>query len=94
MVRLDFLIPGARLAFTKLRQTFIKALILHHFDLECHIWVETNILGYAIGGIFSELILEGRWHLVVFFSCKIIPAETRYEAHDNELLAIVKTFKT
>ncbi len=28
-----------------------------------------------------------------FFSKKMIPAETRYETHDNELLAIVEVFK-
>ena len=38
-VELDFLTPRARLAFTKLRQVFVKAQILHHFDLECHIRV-------------------------------------------------------
>ena len=32
---LDFLIPGAKLAFTKWRQAFIKAAIFHHFDPEC-----------------------------------------------------------
>ena len=31
-VGLDFLTPGAKLAFTELRQAFLKALILHHFD--------------------------------------------------------------
>ena len=36
-IGLDFLTLGARLAFTKLRQAFVKALILHHFDPECHI---------------------------------------------------------
>ena len=34
---LNFLTPGAKLAFTKLRQVFFKAPILHHFDPECHI---------------------------------------------------------
>ena len=33
----DFLIPRARLAFTKLRQVFVKAPILYHFDPERHI---------------------------------------------------------
>ena len=33
----DFLTPGARLAFTELRQAFVKALILHHFDPERHL---------------------------------------------------------
>ncbi len=35
----------------------------------------------------------GQWHLITFFSWKIIPAETRYKNHDQELLAIVKAFK-
>ena len=31
-VRSDFFTLGAKLAFTELRQAFLKALILHHFD--------------------------------------------------------------
>ena len=34
---LDFLTLGAKLAFTKLKQIFLKVLILHHFDLEYYI---------------------------------------------------------
>ena len=94
MVRSDFLTPGAKLAFTELRQAFLKAPILYHFDPERHIWIETDASGYAIGGILSQLTSEGRWHPVAFFSRKIIPAETRYETHNGELLAIVEAFKT
>ena len=92
----DFLTSGARKAFTELRQAFIKAPILHHFDLKCHIRVETDASGYAIGGVLSQLTSDdlGRWHPVAFFSRKMIPAETRYETHDGELLAIVEAFKT
>ena len=50
---LNFLILKVRIAFTKLRQIFVKALILHHLDSEYHIWVETDIPGYTIGGVFS-----------------------------------------
>ena len=95
-VGLDFLTLGAKLAFTKLRQAFLKASILHHFDPERHIRIETDVSGYAIGGVLSQLTLDdsGRWHPVAFFSRKMIPAETRYETHDGELLAIVEAFKT
>ena len=91
-----FLTSGARRAFTKLRQAFIKAPILHHFDPKRHIRVETDASGYAIGGVLSQLTSDdsGRWHPVAFFSRKMIPAETRYETHDGELLAIVEAFKT
>ena len=48
-----FLTPDARRAFTQLKQAFTKALILWHFDPDCHIRIETNAFGYAIGGVFS-----------------------------------------
>ena len=50
-----FLTPGAREAFNQLRQTFTEAPILWHFDPECHIRIETNASGYAIGGVLSQL---------------------------------------
>ena len=48
-----YLIPNARQAFTQLRQTFTKALILQYFNPECHIRIETDALGYAIGSMLS-----------------------------------------
>ena len=54
-VGLKFLTLRAKLAFTKLRQAFFKAPILYHFDPERHIWIETDALGYAIGGVLSQL---------------------------------------
>ena len=53
MLRSDFCTPKARLAFTKLRQVFVKALIFYHFDSEYHIRIETDISGYAIDGVLS-----------------------------------------
>ena len=103
---LNFLTPGAKKAFNRLQLIFTKAPILWHFDLEYYIRIETDILGYVMGGMLSQLVSGtspdgvvtktnlGQWHLVVFFSRKMIPAETRYETHDGKLLAIVKVFKT
>lgn len=53
-----FFTSGAKKAFTKLRQAFIEALILNHFDLEYHIQIETNVSSYDISAIFSQLILN------------------------------------
>ena len=97
---LTFLIPDAREAFNQFRQAFTKAPILQHFDSECHIRIETNASGYAIGEVFSQLTSDhlisdqGQWHLVAYFLRKMIPAKTRYKTHNSELLAIVKAFKT
>ena len=50
-----FLIPGAREAFNQLRQAFTKALIFQHFDLECHIRIETDTSGYTIERVLNQL---------------------------------------
>lgn len=57
----EFLIFRAKLAFDKLRQAFSMVLILHDFDLGYYILIETDVLGYAIGKIFSLLFLD---HLI------------------------------
>ena len=83
----NFLTPGARKTFNRLRLAFIKALNLQYFDLECYIWIETNALGYAIGDLLSklasrtradEIVIKtnlGQCHLIKFFLMKIIQAE-------------------
>ena len=47
----NFLTPNAKKVFNHLRLAFIKAPILQHFDLESHIWIETDASGYAIDGM-------------------------------------------
>ena len=100
-----FLTPDARTTFNCLRLAFTKAPILRHFDPKCHIWIETDASGYAIGGVLSQLVSEtrpdgvitktdlGQWYLIAFFSRKMIPTKTRYETHNGKCLAIVKAFK-
>ena len=55
-----FFTTEARLAFTQLRQAFVKAPILYYFDPKSHIWIETDALGYAIGGVLSQLSSRAR----------------------------------
>ena len=104
--RPSFLTPGARENFNRLWLAFTEALILWHFNPECHIWIKTDALSYAISGVLSQLasgtspdriVIKtnlGQWYPVTFFSRKMIPVETRYETYDSELLAIVEAFKT
>ena len=104
--RPKFLTSDAKTTFNRLQLVFTKAPILWHFDLECHIWIETDALGYAIDSVLSQLAFETRpdgivtktdfdqWHPVAFFSRKIILTETWYETHDSKLLAIIEAFKT
>ena len=105
-VKPSFLTSNARTTFNHLQLIFTQAPILWQFDLEYYIWIETDILGYAISGIFGQqtsrtslnrVVTKANlslWHLVAFFSKKIIPAETWYKTHNSKLFAIVKVFKT
>ena len=98
----SLLTPEARAAFNRLQLAFTEAPILQYFDPECHIRIKTDASGYAIGGVLSQLASGsspdgvvtkadlGQLHPVAFFSRKMISAETCYETHNGELLAIVK----
>ncbi len=50
-----FFTTDAKRAFTELRQAFLEATILNHFDSECYIRIETDASGYAIVGVLSQL---------------------------------------
>lgn len=90
-----FLIFKVKLAFLRLKQAFTKTSILYYFAPQYSIQIKTDASGYAIDGILSQLILEfDQWHLVVFFTWKMILTETRYKTYNKELLAIVKAFKS
>ncbi len=54
----SFLTADVRRAFTELRQSFLEAPILNHFDPERHIRIETDASSYAIGGVLSQLTLD------------------------------------
>lgn len=53
--KIDFFIPRTRLTFINSRQAFIKVPIIHYFDLKYHIYSETDISGYAINKVSSQL---------------------------------------
>lgn len=84
---------AAQKAFTWLKQAFCSSQILAHFDPRMRIRIETDASQFAIAAILSQLQEDGQWRPVAFWSRKLIPAETRYETHDQELLAIVAAFK-
>ena len=79
---------GSSFSTPKARTAFTKALIFWHLDLECHIWIEIDASGYAIGDLLRQLasgtrpdrlVIKtnlGQWHPIAFFSRKIIPAKT------------------
>jgi hypothetical protein len=63
------------------------------------ILLETDASGFAIAAVISQQVTDSEdlskshWHPVAFFSRKMTDAESRYETHDGELLAIVMAFR-
>ena len=89
----DFLTSEARESFRHIKQCFLEAPILSHFDYHRPSRVETDASGGAIGGILAQTDPEGHWHPCAYYSRKLQPAERNYETHDSELLAIVEAFR-
>ena len=67
--------------------------MLAYFDPRKRIHLETDASKFAITAILSQFQEEGQWRPVAFWLRKLIPAETCYKTHDQELLAIVAAFK-
>lgn len=66
---LNFLIPDAILAVTRLRLAITKTLIFHYFDTDSHIRFETNTYSYAISSVISQFIFDFQeWYAILFFS--------------------------
>ena len=79
--------------FILLCKVFTNAPILVHFNSALKIKVETDALNFALTGIISQLLVNGEWHSVAFWSRKMISSESRYETHNQKLLVIVMMFK-
>lgn len=82
----------ARQAFQTIKDAFIGADILRHFDPTLETIMETDASDYAISAILSQYH-EKELRPVAFMSRKMNPAERNYEIHDKELLAIVDAMK-
>ena len=50
-----FLTPVTKETFYSLRQAFTEALILQHYDPECHIRIQTDASSYAMRRVLNQL---------------------------------------
>lgn len=79
-------------AFEQLKMAVTEAPVLRTFDTDLPAVVETDSSGEAISGILSQYH-DGRLHPCAYFSRQMEDAETRYDIHDKELLAIMECLK-
>ena len=89
----EFLTDQARKSFKQLRAAFSEMVILAHFEPGLQIRLETDASGFAISGVLSQLAEDGSWRPIAFYSRKMNKHELNYGVHDQELLAIVESFR-
>jgi hypothetical protein len=82
-----------RKAFNTLKEAFISAPVLTHWQPDCQITVETDASDYALAAIISVTNSDGEIHPVAFHSRSFTPPELNYDTHDKELLAIFEAFR-
>ena len=63
------------------------------FNSKKRIRIEINASNLIIGACLNQEI-EGKQHLVAYFSRKLSSTKQNYDIHDKELLAIVASLKT
>jgi len=76
-------------AFEELKDKITSQPVLSLPRREEKFRVETDTLGHAIGGVFSQE-QDGKWRPIAFLSRTMQPAERNYKIYDKELLAIVE----
>lgn len=85
--------PEQKATFQRLKELFTKAPILVYFDPEKKIIIKTDASGFAIAAVISQPDENRKMRPVAYYSRKMTPAETHYEIHDIELLAIIKAMR-
>jgi len=55
--------------------------------------VETDILDFVLGACLLQKYINRVWHLVIYYSRKLILLELNYDIYNKELLSIVAVFK-
>jgi len=56
--------------------------------------VEADSSDFTTGAVLSQqLMTDGKWHPVVFYSKSLSSVEQNYEIHDKEMLAIIRALE-
>ena len=87
------LLRAALKVFKALKKIFMSASLLHYFDENKLMRVETDTSEFAIDRILTqqfEINSQLHWLSVVYYSKKLLNTETQYDTDEQELLIIMK----
>ena len=85
--------PNSNGLIIALKNSFIIAPILKHYNPKKQTIIEADASDYMSSSILSQYDDEGTLHPVAFMSEKYNSAECNYKIYDKELLAIVRCFE-
>lgn len=77
-------------AFQKLKRLFNSAPVLAMWQENRQTILETDASGWATGDCLSQIDSTGKIRPIAYYSKKLSPAESNYNVHDKELLAIIR----
>jgi len=57
-------------------------------------WIEVDSSDFATGAVLSQQsTMDGKWHLIAFYSKSLSSMEQNYEIHNKEMLAIIRVLE-
>ena len=78
--------------FKKLKKLFTVKLILKIYTLNLPTVVKIDALDFVLGVYLIQKYLN-KWHLVAYYSCKMILPKLNYNIYNKKLLGIVAALK-
>jgi RNase H-like domain found in reverse transcriptase len=84
----------AQHTFENIKNAFVSTPVLHHFNPELCIILETDVSDYAIAAIILQIDDNNEIHPVAFCSQSMHNAKLNYEIHNKELLEVFNAFCT
>jgi hypothetical protein len=79
--------------FNRLKEFFILALILAHWDPDKFTVLKADYFGYSMKACLFQIDKSGKLKPVAYFSKKLSSAKSNYKIHDKKLLAIVRAME-
>jgi len=76
--------------FQKLKEMFIKELVLATLDLDKKVRIEVDVSDYAMDSILFMEYKDRKWRPVAFLLKSLNETEKNYEIHNNKMLAVTR----
>jgi len=79
-----------QVAFKDLKKVMTTAPVLMSPQNLEPFWIKADSLNFATGAVLSQqLMMDEKWHPMVFYSKFLSSVEQNYEMHNKEMLAII-----